>query len=92
VALQLLFHVKLWVGVLMAAVITLVMLAVQRYGQRTMEAMVAGLILLVAMCFVAQLAMAQPRVGCRWAAWRRPPTWCAMRACCGWPPVSSGPR
>lgn len=64
VALQLLFHVKLWVGVLIAAVVTLVMLAVQRYGQRTMEAMVAGLILLVALCFVAQLAMAQPE----WAA------------------------
>ncbi|MFJ5383667.1 Nramp family divalent metal transporter [Cupriavidus sp. CER94] len=60
VALQLLFHVKLWVGVLIAAVVTLAMLAVQRYGQRTMEAMVAGLILLVALCFVAQLAMAQP--------------------------------
>ena len=64
VALQLLFHVKLWVGVLIAAVVTLVMLAVQRYGQRTMEAMVAGLILLVALCFVAQLALAQPD----WAA------------------------
>jgi len=61
VALQLLFHVKLWVGVLIAAVVTIVMLAVQRYGQRKMEAMVAGLILLVALCFVAQLAMAQPQ-------------------------------
>jgi len=64
VALQLLFHVKLWVGVLIAAVVTIVMLAVQRHGQRTMEAMVAGLILLVALCFVAQLALAQPD----WAA------------------------
>nr|WP_315593918.1 Nramp family divalent metal transporter [uncultured Cupriavidus sp.] len=61
VALQLLLHVKLWVGVLMAAVATLVMLAVQRYGQRKMEGMVAGLIALVALCFVAQLAMAQPQ-------------------------------
>ncbi|RZT42071.1 Nramp family divalent metal transporter [Cupriavidus agavae] len=64
VALQLLFHVKLWVGVLIAAVVTILMLAVQRHGQRTMEAMVASLILLVAFCFVAQLAMAQPE----WAA------------------------
>ncbi|MWL87408.1 Nramp family divalent metal transporter [Cupriavidus sp. SW-Y-13] len=64
VALQLLFHVKLWVGVLIAAVVTILMLAVQRYGQRTMESMVASLILLVALCFVAQLAMAQPE----WAA------------------------
>ncbi|SDC98754.1 manganese transport protein [Cupriavidus sp. YR651] len=64
VALQLLLHVNLWVGVLMSAVATVAMLAVQRHGQRTMEAMVAGLILLVALCFVAQLAMAQPD----WAA------------------------
>lgn len=64
VALQLLFHVKLWVGVLIAAVATIAMLAVQRRGQRKMEGMVAGLILLVALCFVAQLAMAQPQ----WAA------------------------
>jgi len=64
VALQLLLHVNLWVGVLLSAVGTIAMLAVQRQGRRTLEALVAGLILLVALCFVAQLAMAQPD----WAA------------------------
>ncbi|WP_454727561.1 MULTISPECIES: Nramp family divalent metal transporter [Cupriavidus] len=64
VALQLLLHVNLWVGVLLSAVGTVAMLAVQRQGRRTLEALVAGLILLVALCFVAQLAMAQPD----WAA------------------------
>jgi manganese transport protein len=60
VALQLLLGVNLWVGVLIAALATVAMLAVQREGQRTLEGTVAALILLVALCFVAQLAMAQP--------------------------------
>jgi manganese transport protein len=63
VALQLLLGVNLWVGVLIAALATVAMLAVQREGQRTLEGTIAGLILLVALCFVAQLALAQP-------AWR----------------------
>ncbi|MGO4329788.1 Nramp family divalent metal transporter [Cupriavidus sp. 2TAF22] len=64
VALQLLLHVNLWVGVLLSAVGTVAMLAVQRQGRRTLEALVAALILMVALCFAAQLAMAQPD----WAA------------------------
>lgn len=60
VALQLLFHVDLWLGVLISAIVTLAMLAVQRCGERKLEAMIAGLILMVGFCFVAQLAMAQP--------------------------------
>lgn len=64
VALQLLLHVNLWVGVLISAAATVAMLAVHREGRRTLEALVGTLILLVALCFVAQLAMAQPD----WAA------------------------
>jgi manganese transport protein len=60
VALQLLLHVNLWIGVLMSAFATVAMLAAQRHGQRTLEVVVATLILLVALCFVAQLAMAMP--------------------------------
>jgi len=60
VALQLLLGVNLWVGVLIAALATVAMLAVEREGQRTLEGTVGALILLVALCFVAQLAMAQP--------------------------------
>lgn len=60
VALQLLLGVNLWVGVLMAAVTTVAMMAVQREGRRTLEGTIAVLILIVALCFVAQLAMAQP--------------------------------
>lgn len=60
VALQLLLGVNLWVGVLMAAVATVAIMAVQREGRRTLEGLVAALILIVALCFVAQLALAQP--------------------------------
>jgi manganese transport protein len=60
VALQLLLHVPLWVGVLLSAVGTFAMLALQRRGRRTLEASVTVLILFVALCFVAQVALARP--------------------------------
>ncbi|MCM2552098.1 Nramp family divalent metal transporter [Burkholderia glumae] len=64
VALQMLLHVPLLAGVLISAVGTFAMLALQRRGHRTLEACVAALILFVALCFVAEVALAQPD----WAA------------------------
>ncbi len=60
VALQLLLHVPLLTGVLLSAVGTFAMLALQRRGHRTLEICVAALILFVALCFVAELALARP--------------------------------
>ncbi|CAB3748169.1 Nramp family divalent metal transporter [Paraburkholderia humisilvae] len=60
VALQMLLGVSLTVGVLMSAVSTFAMLALQRHGHRTLEAFVVMLILFVGMCFVVELALAQP--------------------------------
>ncbi len=60
VALQMLLHVPLLAGVLMSAVGTFAMLALQRRGHRTLEACVAALILFVALCFVAEVALARP--------------------------------
>jgi manganese transport protein len=60
VALQMLLGVSLTVGVLLSAVSTFAMLALQRHGQRTLEAFVVVLILFVGMCFVVELALAQP--------------------------------
>jgi manganese transport protein len=51
VALQLLFGVSLTAGVLMSAVGTFAMLALQRHGQRTLETVVVALILFVGLCF-----------------------------------------
>lgn len=63
VALQLLLHVPLWTGVLLSAVGTFAILALHRQGRRTLEATVAALILFVALCFVAQVALARPDWG-----------------------------
>jgi manganese transport protein len=60
VALQLLLGVSLGVGVVMSAVGTFAMLALQRGGQRWLQTVVTALIFFVAFCFVAELALANP--------------------------------
>ncbi|MEM5439860.1 Nramp family divalent metal transporter [Paraburkholderia diazotrophica] len=60
VALELLLGVSLTAGVLMSAVGTFAMLALQRHGRRTLETAVVALILFVGMCFVVELALARP--------------------------------
>ncbi|MCC8391633.1 Nramp family divalent metal transporter [Paraburkholderia sp. MMS20-SJTR3] len=59
VALQLLLGVSLTVGVLMSAVCTFALLALQQRG-RKLEAVIATLIGFVGLCFVVQLALARP--------------------------------
>jgi manganese transport protein len=60
VALELLLGVSLTAGVLMSAVGTFAMLALQRHGRRTLETAVVALIIFVGMCFVVELALARP--------------------------------
>jgi manganese transport protein len=60
VALQLLFGVSLNAGVVMSAVCTFAMLALQRHGRRTLETAVVALIMFVGLCFVIELALARP--------------------------------
>ncbi|ADG15785.1 Nramp family divalent metal transporter [Paraburkholderia atlantica] len=60
VALQLLLGVSLTVGVLMSAVCTFALLALQQAGGRRLEAVIAALIGFVGLCFVVQLALARP--------------------------------
>lgn len=60
VALQLLFGVSLPVGVLLASALAFAMLAIQLVGQRSLESVVAAMILFAGGCFIAQLAMANP--------------------------------
>lgn len=60
VALQLLLGVSLTVGVLMSAVCTFALIALQRRGRRTLEAVIATLIGFVGLCFVIELALARP--------------------------------
>jgi len=60
VALQLLLGVSLSAGVVIAAVGSFAMLLLKRRGARSLETVVTALILFVALCFVAQLALAKP--------------------------------
>ncbi|MFM0081290.1 Nramp family divalent metal transporter [Paraburkholderia sediminicola] len=60
VALQLLLGVSLTVGVLMSAVCTFALLALQQAGGRRLEAVIAALIGFVGLCFVVELALARP--------------------------------
>jgi manganese transport protein len=60
VALQLLLGVSLTVGVLMSAVGTFAMLALQSRGQRPLQIVITTLIFFVGFCFVVELALANP--------------------------------
>ncbi|MEJ0003335.1 MAG: Nramp family divalent metal transporter [Pararobbsia sp.] len=60
VALQLLLGVSLSAGVVIAAIGSFAMLLLKRRGARSLETVVTALILFVALCFVAQLALARP--------------------------------
>ncbi|MEP9322975.1 Nramp family divalent metal transporter [Paraburkholderia phymatum] len=60
VALQLLVGVSLTAGVLISAVGTFAMLALQQHGRRTLETAVVAFILFVGLCFVIELALARP--------------------------------
>lgn len=60
IALQLLFGLPLAVGVCLTALDVLLILALQRYGFRKLEAMIVALLALIAGCFLFELAVSQP--------------------------------
>jgi len=60
IALQLLFGIPLLAGVVLTAFDALLILWLQHRGVRWLEALIAGLIVLVFGCFAVQLALAQP--------------------------------
>ncbi|BCF89085.1 membrane metal-ion transporter [Paraburkholderia largidicola] len=60
VALQLLLGVSLTVGVLMSAIGTFAMLALQSRGRSPLQIVITTLILFVGLCFVIELALANP--------------------------------
>jgi manganese transport protein len=60
VALQLLLGVSLTAGVLMSAVATFAMLALQCRGRRPLQMFISALIFFIGFCFVVELALAKP--------------------------------
>lgn len=63
VALNLLFGIPLVWGVTLTALDVLLILALQRYGFRHLEAFVISLLLIIAGCFAYALAVSRPDVG-----------------------------
>ena len=63
IALQLLFGLPLPWGVALTAVDTLLLLALQRFGVRRLEAVVISLVALVGVCFAVELLMLKPDWG-----------------------------
>src|SRR5258705_6619628 len=62
IALNLLFHIPLLIGVLITAADTLLLLWFQSFGIRTIEAVVLALITIIAACFCVEIVWAQPAV------------------------------
>ncbi len=62
IALQLLFHIPLLVGVLLTAFDTLLLLWLQRFGMRMIESIIVSLIALIAACFLIEIIWARPEM------------------------------
>ena len=63
VALNLLFHLPMVIGVLITALDTLLLLGLQRLGIRAIEAVILSLITVIAVCFAIEVFWAKPDVG-----------------------------
>src|SRR3974390_1024976 len=63
IGLNLLFHIPLAIGVVITALDTFLILALQAFGFRWIEAFVVALLGVIAACFAAQIALADPDWG-----------------------------
>lgn len=59
-ALNMLFHLPTWAGVLLTGFSTLILIGVQRFGMRNLEAIIAFLVLTMFGCFLGELVYAKP--------------------------------
>eukprot|EP00249_Psilotum_nudum_P006878 c20130_g1_i1 orf=65-1687(+) len=59
-ALNLLFGIQLWVGVLLTGFSTLIFLALQQYGVRKLEFLIFLLVFTIAICYFIELGYARP--------------------------------
>ncbi|EOA40144.1 hypothetical protein CARUB_v10008854mg [Capsella rubella] len=59
-ALNILFNIPVWIGVLLTGLSTLILLALQRYGIRKLEFLIAFLVLTIALCFFVELHYSKP--------------------------------
>ncbi|XAR62828.1 hypothetical protein NMG60_11017718 [Bertholletia excelsa] len=62
-ALNILFHVPVWTGVLLTGLSTLLLLGLQRYGVRKLEMLISILVFVMAGCFFGELGYVKPPAG-----------------------------
>jgi len=63
IGLKLLFGLPLLVGVVITALDTLLVLWLQRFGMRMLEAMILSLVSIIGACFVIEIVLARPVLG-----------------------------
>ena len=63
IGLQLLFHIPLALGVIITALDTFIILLIQRFGVRKLEAIVVGLISIIGLSFLVEILLSQPDYG-----------------------------
>ncbi|KAL2338210.1 hypothetical protein Fmac_012656 [Flemingia macrophylla] len=59
-ALNMLFSIPIWIGVLLTGLSTLILLAIQQYGVRKLEFFIAFLVFTIAACFMVELGYSKP--------------------------------
>ncbi|CAN6459213.1 unnamed protein product [Victoria cruziana] len=60
-ALNILFHLPVWAGVLLTGSSTLLLLGLQRYGVRKLEMLIAMMVFAMAACYFGELAYVKPK-------------------------------
>ncbi|HVR46186.1 MAG TPA: Nramp family divalent metal transporter [Candidatus Binatia bacterium] len=60
IALYLLFHVPMLIGAIVTGIVTYAILALHRYGFRTMEVVIGSLVGIIAICYVLETLLAKP--------------------------------
>lgn len=60
---QLLFHIPLLAGAILTAIATMLILGLERYGFRPLEAVITGLVGVIAACYLAELFLGHPNWG-----------------------------
>ncbi len=60
---QLLFHIPLLWGGILTAIVTFIILGLQRYGFRPMEAVITALVGVIALCYVIETVLVRPEWG-----------------------------
>ncbi|KAJ9567869.1 hypothetical protein OSB04_003835 [Centaurea solstitialis] len=62
-ALNILFNIPVWVGVLLTGFSTLLLLGLQKYGVRKLEILIAILVFVMAGCFFGEMSYVKPPAG-----------------------------